>query len=93
MKQPKLKNVKIDLTATETMRRLMAKAKTVKVTHNVDEDHAVLAEFGITAQSAAYAGLAGMTNGVLTKIFTSQKETALIYSIRAGTYVGSGGWI
>lgn len=27
----------------------------------------VLEEFGITASSATYAGLAGMTNGVLTK--------------------------
>ena len=29
--------------------------------------YAVFAEFGITAQSASYAGLAGLTNGVLTK--------------------------
>lgn len=38
MKQPKLKDVKIDVKGTERMRSRMAKAKKIKITVNVDED-------------------------------------------------------
>jgi predicted DNA binding CopG/RHH family protein len=38
MKQPKLKDVKIDVKGTEKMRSRMAKAKKIKITVNVDED-------------------------------------------------------
>lgn len=38
MKQPKLSDLKIDVKGTKAMRKLMAKAKKVKITINVDED-------------------------------------------------------
>lgn len=38
MKQPKLSDVKIDKKGTTAMRKLMAKAKKIKITINVDED-------------------------------------------------------
>lgn len=38
MKQPKLSDVKIDAKGTKAMRKLMAKAKKIKITINVDED-------------------------------------------------------
>jgi predicted DNA binding CopG/RHH family protein len=38
MKQPKLKDVKIDVKGTERMRSRMAKSKKIKITVNVDED-------------------------------------------------------
>ncbi len=38
LKQPKLKDVKIDLKGTERIRSRMAKAKKIKITVNVDED-------------------------------------------------------
>ncbi len=38
MKQPKLSDVKIDTKGTKAMRKLMAKAKKIKITINVDED-------------------------------------------------------
>jgi predicted DNA binding CopG/RHH family protein len=38
MKQPRLKDVKIDVKGTEKMRSRMAKAKKIKITVNIDED-------------------------------------------------------
>jgi predicted DNA binding CopG/RHH family protein len=38
MKQPKLSDLKIDTKGTKAMRKLMAKAKKIKITVNVDED-------------------------------------------------------
>lgn len=38
MKQPKLSDLKIDTKGTKAMRKMMAKAKKIKITVNVDED-------------------------------------------------------
>lgn len=38
MKQPKLSDLKIDTKGTKAMRKMMAKAKKIKITINVDED-------------------------------------------------------
>ncbi len=38
MKQPKLNDLKIDAKGTKAMRKMMAKAKKIKITVNVDED-------------------------------------------------------
>lgn len=38
MKQPRIKDVKIDLKATDKMSSRMTKAKKIKITVNVDED-------------------------------------------------------
>ncbi len=38
MKQPKLSDLKIDNKGTKAMRKIMAKAKKIKITVNVDED-------------------------------------------------------
>lgn len=38
MKQPKLNDVKIDRKGTEALRKMMSKAKKIKITINVDED-------------------------------------------------------
>lgn len=38
MKQPKLSDLKIDNKGTKAMRKMMAKAKKIKITINVDED-------------------------------------------------------
>lgn len=38
MKQPKLSDLKIDMKGTKAMRKMMAKAKKIKITVNVDED-------------------------------------------------------
>lgn len=38
MKQPKIKDLKIDLKGTQTLRTRMAKAKKIKITINIDED-------------------------------------------------------
>ena len=38
MKQPKLSDLKIDTKGTKTVRKMMAKAKKIKITVNVDED-------------------------------------------------------
>jgi len=38
MKQPKLSDLKIDTKGTKAIRKLMAKAKKIKITVNVDED-------------------------------------------------------
>ncbi len=49
MKQPKLNDVKLDTKGTKTMRKLMAKAKKIKITINVDED--LLAELRRMAEA------------------------------------------
>lgn len=51
MKQPKLSDLKIDTKGTKAMRKVMAKAKKIKITVNVDED--LLTEL---RQMAAEAG-------------------------------------
>jgi predicted DNA binding CopG/RHH family protein len=38
MKQPKLSDLKIDTKGTKAVRKMMAKAKKIKITVNVDED-------------------------------------------------------
>jgi predicted DNA binding CopG/RHH family protein len=38
MKQPKLSDLKIDTKGTKAIRNMMAKAKKIKITVNVDED-------------------------------------------------------
>ncbi|MGE0761847.1 MAG: CopG family antitoxin [Bdellovibrionales bacterium] len=38
MKQPRLNDVKVDTEGTKAMRKMMAKAKKIKITINVDED-------------------------------------------------------
>ena len=38
MKQPKIKDLKIDLKGTKNVRSRMAKAKKIKITINIDED-------------------------------------------------------
>ncbi len=38
MKQPKLSDLKIDTKGTKAMRKMMKKAKKIKITVNVDED-------------------------------------------------------
>lgn len=38
MKQPKLSDLKIDSKGTKVMRKMIAKAKKIKITVNVDED-------------------------------------------------------
>lgn len=38
MKQPRLSDVKVDPKGTKAMRKMMAKAKKIKITINVDED-------------------------------------------------------
>jgi predicted DNA binding CopG/RHH family protein len=38
MKQPKLSDLKIDTKGTKAIRKLMTKAKKIKITVNVDED-------------------------------------------------------
>lgn len=38
MKQPKLSDLKIDTKGTKAMRKMMTKAKKIKITVNVDED-------------------------------------------------------
>ncbi len=38
MKQPKISDMKVDLKGTKTIRSMMAKAKKIKITINVDED-------------------------------------------------------
>lgn len=38
MKQPRLSDLKIDAKGTKAMRKMMAKAKKIKITINVDED-------------------------------------------------------
>ncbi len=38
MKQPKLSDLKIDTKGTKAIRKMMAKAKKIKITVNVDED-------------------------------------------------------
>lgn len=38
MKQPKLSDLKIDTKSTKALRKMMTKAKKIKITVNVDED-------------------------------------------------------
>lgn len=38
MKQPKLRELKIDTKGTKALRKMMTKAKKIKITVNVDED-------------------------------------------------------
>lgn len=38
MKQPKLSDLKVDTKGTKAMRKMMAKAKKIKITVNVDEE-------------------------------------------------------
>jgi len=50
MKQPKLSDVKVDVKGTKAIRSMMAKAKKIKITINVDED--LLAELRQMADSS-----------------------------------------
>ena len=50
MKQPKLNDVKVDVKGTKAIRSMMAKAKKIKITINVDED--LLAELRQMADSS-----------------------------------------
>jgi predicted DNA binding CopG/RHH family protein len=56
MKQPKLNDLKIDVRGTKAMRKLMAKAKKIKITINIDSDllgeiRTMAAKSGIPYQS------------------------------------------
>jgi predicted DNA binding CopG/RHH family protein len=42
MKQPNLSNLSIDRTGTRTMRKRLKKARTIKITINIDQDTLVL---------------------------------------------------
>lgn len=49
MKQPKLSDLKVDIKGTKAVRKMMAKAKKVKITINLDED--LLSELRRMAES------------------------------------------
>lgn len=49
MKQPKISDLKIDTKGTKAMRKMMTKAKKIKITVNVDED--LLAELRKMAET------------------------------------------
>lgn len=50
MKQPKLSDLKIDSKGTKALRKMMTKAKKIKITVNVDED--ILTELRQMAEEA-----------------------------------------
>jgi predicted DNA binding CopG/RHH family protein len=50
MKQPKLSDLKIDIEGTKALRKMMSKAKKIKITVNVDED--LLTELRLMAEEA-----------------------------------------
>lgn len=69
MKQPKLSDLKVDAKGTKDLRKMMAKAKKIKITVNVDED--LLVELKHMAEEAGtpYQSLLNrvLKEAVLTK--------------------------
>lgn len=71
MKQPKLSDLKIDTKGTKTMRKMMAKAKKIKITVNVDED--LLAELKLMAEKTG-TPYQSLLNRVLKDAVISKKN-------------------
>ena len=71
MKQPKLSDLKIDTKGTKAMRKMMAKAKKIKITVNVDED--LLAELKLMAEETG-TPYQSLLNRVLKDAVMSKKD-------------------
>ncbi len=69
MKQPKLSDLKIDTKGTKAMRKMMAKAKKIKITVNVDEDLLVELKHMAEATGTPYQSLLNrvLKDAVMTK--------------------------
>lgn len=71
MKQPKLSDMKVDVKGTKAIRAMMAKAKKIKITINVDED--LLAELRKMADSSGVP-YQTLLNRVLKDAITLKRE-------------------
>lgn len=71
MKQPKLSDLKIDTKGTKAMRKMMAKAKKIKITVNVDEDLLVELKHMAEETGTPYQSL---LNRVLKDAVMSKKD-------------------
>ena len=71
MKQPRLSDVRVDAKGTKAMRKMIAKAKKVKITVNVDED--ILLELREMADSTN-TPYQSLLNRVLKEALHSKKE-------------------
>jgi predicted DNA binding CopG/RHH family protein len=71
MKQPKIDNLKVDKKGTQVMQKIMAKAKKIKITINVDED--LLFELRQLAESSG-TPYQSLLNRVLRDAIAVKKE-------------------
>jgi predicted DNA binding CopG/RHH family protein len=71
MKQPKLSDVKVDTKGTKAIRKMLAKAKKVKITINVDQD--LLAELRHMAEETG-TPYQSLLNRVLKDAVMSKKD-------------------
>ena len=71
MKQPKLSNLKIDTKGTKIMRKMMVKARKIKITINVDE--ALLTELKHMAEETG-APYQSLLNRVLKDALMTRKH-------------------
>jgi len=71
MKQPKLSDLRIDTKGTKAVRKMMAKAKKIKITINVDED--LLAELKQMAEETG-TPYQSLLNRVLKDAVMTKKD-------------------
>lgn len=71
MKQPKLSDLKIDTKGTKAMRKMMAKAKKIKITVNIEEDLLVELKHMAAETGTPYQSL---LNRVLKDAVMSKKD-------------------